>query len=267
MAADTSVAERGLQTYGTIVVIGGGCYGSYYLRQLRRGAQAGAISWSRLVLVDRDPACAVATAVRTDNGSEIAPPAELVIAEWGAFLDEWIAGAGERDAIVPSPLMPHLFFEWVARRASQRWPTRSVARAPLGGQVGTPWESAAPDGTAYVSHATWMCPVNCIEPARCPHTRGPRDWSMPDTLAAWGDGEQAAGRSRLGPFTFHCTHRAFGVGMVDAVAIRAADRAVEAAGAVGPVQAVIATASHCHGAVALLDVGPPVPPAGPMGEI
>ena len=66
-AAPEPVAERGqghearvLQRYGTIIIVGGGCYGSYYLRQLRRAAVAGAIAWKRLVVVDRDPACRVA---------------------------------------------------------------------------------------------------------------------------------------------------------------------------------------------------------------
>ena len=56
--------ERGdapeAQRYGDIVVVGGGCYGSYYVRQLRRARDAGALSWQRLVVVDRDGGCRVA---------------------------------------------------------------------------------------------------------------------------------------------------------------------------------------------------------------
>src|SRR5215210_128458 len=50
------------RSYGTIVVVGGGCYGSYYVRQLSRAAEAGALTWERLVVVDRDPNCRVARA-------------------------------------------------------------------------------------------------------------------------------------------------------------------------------------------------------------
>jgi hypothetical protein len=267
MADGTSGAEAPRRAYGTIVVIGGGCYGGYYLRQLRRAAAKGALCWRDLILVDRDPACAVSEAVPHDDGPAAAPSARLVVAEWGAFLDQWLPQSGADDALVPSPLMPHLAYEWLARRASARWPDRPVARAPLGGAVGTPWESAAPDGTAYLSHAAWTCPVNCIEPARCPHTRGPRDWSMPATLATWTERARAAGPALLGPFTFHCTHRAYGVGMVDVAALLAADAAIAAAGTQGALAALIATASHCHGAAALLTVGAPVPPTGPVGEI
>lgn len=267
MADGTSGAEAPRRAYGTIAVIGGGCYGGYYVRQLRRAAAAGALTWRDLVLVDRDPSCAVAGEVATASAPAPAPAARLVTAEWGAFLDQWLPQSGADDALVPSPLMPHLAYAWLARRASARWPDRPVARASLGGAVGTPWESAAPDGTAYLSHAAWTCPVNCIEPRRCPHTRDARDWSMPRTLAAWAERRRGAGEGLLGPFTFHCTHRAYGVGMVDVADLRAADAAIADAGTRGPVAALIATASHCHGAAALLTVGAPVPPTGPVGEI
>jgi hypothetical protein len=186
------------------------------------------------------------------------PRARIVTMDWGKFLDGWLPlGAGfGRDAIVPSPLMPHLFFEYLARRATMRSPGRVVERVPLGSAVGTPWEQAAPDGTSYVSHATWKCPINCIEPRICPHTKGDRDWTMPDTLAVWAELQRAAGRPLLGPFTFQCTHRAYGVGMVDKEPIRRADDAIRAAAEQGPVRALIATASHCHGAAAVLSIGP-----------
>jgi hypothetical protein len=45
--------------------------------------------------------------------------------------------------------------------------------------------------------------------------------------------------------------------MVDAAPIRDAERAIMAAGEAGPVRALVATASHCHGAAAMLAIGPP----------
>ncbi len=259
-------AERTALRYGTIVVIGGGCYGRYYLRQLRRAATAGAIGWERLLLVDRDPHCAATAMLAADAGSRAAPPAALQVAEWGAFLDAWLPGSRDEDAIVPSPLMPHVFYEYLERRARSRWPTRVASRVEALAAIGTPWERAAPDGTRFVSHADWICPVNCIEPARCPVTRGVRDWSMPVTIARAAPGGGTA--PRLGPFIFACTHRAYGVGMVDASAIVAADTAIAAGGQAGPVEAIIATVSHCHGAVAGLRIaGAPVPLRPRSGEI
>ncbi len=55
---------RAPQRYGTIVVVGGGCYGSYYVRQLERAVERRAPSTiERIVVVDRDPGCAVAAAL------------------------------------------------------------------------------------------------------------------------------------------------------------------------------------------------------------
>lgn len=85
---------------------------------------------------------------------------------------------------------------------------------------------------------------------------------MPETLATWADARRAAGEPLLGPFTFLCTHRAFGVGMVDRAPISEADGAIARAGATGAVRAVIATASHCHGAAAVLAVEAPRPDDG-----
>ncbi len=205
------------------------------------------------MLVDRDPRCAAADLLADQTAHAEAPAAVLHCADWGAFLDTWVPTSHAHDAIVPSPLMPHLLFEYLQRRAARRWPGRAAERVAQVAPIGTPWERAAPDGTRYVSHATWMCPVNCIEPSRCPKTRSPRDWTMPVTIARAGAGAPGT----IGPFTFHCTHRAFGVGMVDVAALVDADAAIAAAGALGPVEVMLATASHCHGAVARLRIDAP----------
>jgi hypothetical protein len=247
MVGGMSGVEAGV-AYGTIVVVGGGCYGSYYVRQLHRAREANALTWDRLIVVDRDPACAVAT-----HGG-----AEHVVADWATFFGEYLKNLepDTRDAIVPSPLMPHLLYEWLYDRARDRWPGRRVATVPLGedATVDVPWQRPGVDGTRYVSYATWMCPVNCIEPAKCPHTRGPRDWTMPAAVASLAEAERARGRPVAGPVIFHCTHRAYGVGMIDCAAVVAADSVVRAAGTAGPARVLVGTVSHCHGALSVLSI-------------
>lgn len=155
------------------------------------------------------------------------------------------------DAIVPSPLMPHLMAAWLMRRARARWPGRLVEQRPLGAEVGTPYESTGPDGTRYLSFADWICPVHCIEPLTCPVIRGPRTWELSDTLAAFSSDQGLAE-----PATFHCHHEAFGVGMFHAREARHGWRLVERAGAAGqPADVVVGTVSRCHGAVAVLHLG------------
>ncbi len=256
------VAESGVSAdYGTIVVVGGGCYGSYYVKQLGRANKAGAITWERLLVVDRNPDCLVAINGLLDqsDGSSTAPT--MITAEWSDFfrdyLGQWPAdpAARQTDSIVPSPLMPHLLYEWVRDRASERWPHRSVETVPLDGKPDTPWESAAPDGTQYVSFATWTCPINCIEPDICPHTRSERTWTMPKAMEDYVAAESREGRAIDGPLVFHCTHRAFGVGMIPVPAVVDADLVVTRTAAERASRFVIATVSHCHGAINILSVG------------
>lgn len=258
MVVDASAPDRpprvarATQRFGTIVVVGGGCYGGYYVRQLARAERAGALAWTQLLVVDRDPDCQVGQLSAAERPSAL----RLLTVEWRDFFADYLDRAGTEpdrhasDAIVPSPLMPHLMADWLGDRARARWPARRVATEPLGSAPAVPWQRAAADGTHYVSFAEWMCPINCIEPARCPHTRGERTWSLPTALAGYADAERAAGRAVEGPYVFQCAHRAFGVGMIDVRDVLAADQAIARLGArPGRTAFLVGTASHCHGAV------------------
>lgn len=267
MDATSGGERRTVQEYGTVVVVGGGCYGGYYLRQLGRAARADAVRWRRLLVVDRDPACAVAARLTASDWDDLPAP-ELVVSDWSAFFDRWLGSAAEapaeadHDAVVPSPLMPHLLFDWLLARARRRWPARSAGVEPLRRAPDTPWQRAAPDGTHFVSFAEWMCPINCIEPAKCPHVRAERSWSLPVTLRRYAEEERTMGIALAGPAVFHCTHRVYGVGMVDVRDVLEADREVARLGAAGPVELLVGTVSHCHGALNRLVVGPE--PHGPV---
>jgi hypothetical protein len=241
--------ERGpdadVQRYGDIVVVGGGCYGSYYVRQLRRARAAGAVSWERLVVVDRDADCAIA---RDAEG------VTLAVRDWGLWFAEYLAASAARhvspealvrDAIVPSPLMPHLMSHWVVSRARARWPGRGMRLVPLDGAVDVPWQRAGDDGTHYVSFATWEC------------TRGPRAWSLPPTLRAFVEMERLRGRRIDGPAVFHCAHRAYGVGMFDVGAVLEADALVARVAAGRRAEVLLGTVSHCHGALTVLELAAP----------
>ncbi len=244
--------------YGDIIIVGGGCYGSYYVRQLRRAREAGALTWARLLVVDRNAECQVA-------GD--AAGLTLVTREWGSFFAEYLGAAAARasaadaatpeDAIVPSPLMPHLMAQWVVARARARWPGRMMRMAPLAAAVDVPWQRAGDDGSHYVSFATWECPINCVEPRTCPHTRGPRAWSLPPTLRAFVETERLRGRRIDGPAVFHCVHRAFGVGMFGVREVLAADALVAQVAAGRAAEVLVGTVSHCHGALTVLELAAP----------
>jgi hypothetical protein len=240
---------------GQIAIVGGGCYGTFYAGQLLRARERGRLSYRQMTVVDRDPACRFIREIGSGDG------AELIVEEWSRFFDDWLgrslppAAAAPPDAIVPSPLMPHLMFEWLLRRARARWPGRLVEQRPLVIGPGTPYDVTAPDGTRYVSFADWLCPVHCIEPATCPMIRAPRSWEMSDALeqltARLGDHNPTAG-----PVLFVCRHRVYGVGMFDVSAVLAGDEVVARAGEEqGAVDVVVGTVSSCHGAASLLHLG------------
>ncbi|HET7553422.1 MAG TPA: hypothetical protein VFK04_19160 [Gemmatimonadaceae bacterium] len=250
-----------MQHYGTVVVVGGGCYGSYYVRQLGRAVNAGALAYDRLLVVDKDSGCRVAAELEDPARERVAgaPDPDVVVSDWSAFFeryfDEASSNGAAADAIVPSPLMPHLMYQWLLERARKRWPDRVVETRPFEGSPPMPWQYRADDGTSYVSYATWTCPINCVEPATCPHTRGPRSWSMPPGVRDYVRSERERGRELAGPAIFHCTHRAYGVGMFDTADVLEADRLVIEAGTAGAAEVLIGTVSHCHGALNVLGIG------------
>src|SRR5215472_16268367 len=147
------------QRYGTIVVVGGGCYGSYYVRQLGRARSAGAVMWQRVIVVDRDPVCTVGRSLGA--GETTTPDVELATSDWDSFFAQYLGSACQNpeaasaDAIVPSPLMPHLMFEWILARAKLHWPHRVVGTRAVAPLPEMPWQRSAPDGTRYVSFAEW----------------------------------------------------------------------------------------------------------------
>lgn len=250
-----SESEREPQSYRTIIIVGGGCYGGYYVRQLDRAARAGAVNAERLLVVDHDPNCSVRPALENS-----AIPAELVVRDWREFFDDYLTTAAADpanhalDAIVPSPLMPHLMGEWLVKRARGRFDhveTKPFTQVPL-----VPWDRAGEPGTHYVSFATWMCPINCVEPRTCPHTREERTWSLPVRLAEHA-AESRGGDSPVETAVLFCRHRAYGVGMFDTAEVIAADALIARAGEQGFADVIVGTVSHCHGALTRLVIGAP----------
>jgi len=266
------------------VIVGGGCYGTFYARQLERARARGVLTYERVLVVDRDAHCQVTRDLAPS------PDRELVVQEWDEFFDEYLSappssphplspspasGEGGRPGsaparhpreggdpvpappsyIVPSPLMPHLMFDWLRRLAMKTWPGRSITQQPLTDPVGTPYDTLAPDGTRYVSWADWLCPTHCIEPATCPVIRAPRMWEMSETAKAVVERLSLSGEV-FGPALFVTRHLTDGVGAFSVDDAVAAAELLTTTGASGrPSSLLIGTVSACHGALGLLGVG------------
>ena len=229
-----------------------------------------------MLVVDRDPAC------QLTRDLPPAPNRELVVQDWDGFFDEYLTtqssprrtpgsstpdaphsphplspspydGEGERQSyIVPTPLMPHLMFDWLRAACAALVARRSRRQEPLTEPVGTPYDTLAPDGTRYVSWADWLCPTHCIEPATCPIIRAPRTWEMADTATALV-ARLARSRAVEGPALFVTRHITDGVGAFTVGEAHAAEQMLRTAGASGqPSALLIGTVSACHGALGLL---------------
>ena len=247
-----------------IVIVGGGCYGTFYTRQLVEAKKRGKVEFRRLLVVDRNAECQAAPDLVGD------PTRELVVKDWDAFFDAYLGDAagpsreGEPSrraaeppshppsVIVPSPLMPHLMYQWLVRRARERWPTRIVESRALSEGPGTPYDVTSPDLVRYVSFADWICPTHCTEPSRCPVIRGPRTWEMREAI------EDLAARLRMpAPILFECRHQVFAVGSFSVSEVIAGDRFVAEAGSRGEeTDLLVGTVSACHGAINRLHLGP-----------
>jgi hypothetical protein len=80
---------------------------------------------------------------------------------------------------------------------------------------------------------------------------------MSETIVAYTR-RLARERPTFGPVLFVTRHRAFGVGMFDVSAARAARDVLRSAAASGdPAAIVVGTLSACHGAVSIVELGAP----------
>jgi hypothetical protein len=243
---------------GDRIVIGAGCYGTYHARQLDRARARGKLDARDIVLVDRQPA---PPAARDFAGR---PGFRFVVADWLDWLDDYLehAPSDTDDWLVPTPIGPHLMFEWLRRRAVRAAGGNRVRHVRPQALPETPYAERSPDGTGYLSFATWTCPVTCIEPAVCPATRGPKAWEMDEAVFAWARRSAAAGAPMDDVRVFRCRHHAFGISawpVAECVAARvgldrmlgAADRAADR-----PRRLAVATTSSCHGILDVLEIDP-----------
>ncbi len=220
-------------------MVSGGVAGAFYVRQLLRATAQSALVTERIVVVDRDPAC---LARRHQD-----PRLEFAVAPWADWLDAHLDALSAADQLVPYHWAPHLLVDWLRRQLE-----RASRRALRGGLpppgFGTPFERATRDGDAALSYATWPCPPACIEPALCPHTRGPKHWSLAGDLEAPRVGFDDA-------IVFRSLHLLHGVGTIPVREILAARDRVLSSPA-GERRLLVATASHCHGLATTLTVRP-----------
>lgn len=238
------------------LVIGGGCYGSFYTRQLLRGADR--IGFDKLHVVDHDANCRVFSEYRH---AEPALRQKLVFHEsdWKVFLKSYFdlllrryeAGEEIGDQYAPPCLAPHILFELFLEKAKEEFPkiefrsgcSGEAAVSPARTAIGTPVDIALPTGSRALSFATWTCPHSCIEPPTCPHTRGPKDWDMKTYLIEYFQKQKIDSVHFL-----QCLHYAMGVGTIPLKSVvEEYLKFREVIRVPGTHLSTVATVSSCHG--------------------
>jgi len=230
-------------------VVGGGCFGSQYVRWLLRARSLGMLEFEGIRAIDRDPACRLLREGPRD------PALEVWREDWidyfqGTLLRGLKEPAYERDHWVPSPLSPHILFLGWMRAVQALRPELRFGEKPFRETVPTPVQIPLQSGSLAVSFAEWKCPVNCIEPSTCPKIQAPRDWDMKTALEGYF-GPQGANRSA---HVLQCRHLVHGVGTIPWRAILGEFRRT-----LGDLESkrtgelAVATVSGCHGLIGLAD--------------
>lgn len=238
-----------------MIVIGGGGVGAVAVRQILRACAASRLRTSRVVVVDRRDDCAAAALVSLGNVETGTPEVRLDVAEWSPWLAANLGHASPDDHLVPYHWAPHLLLQWLVGEVGKAGGT--AVREGLVPARGLPFEATTSAGDRALSHADWMCPPLCIEPEVCPHTAGPRHWSLCGELAG-----PPSRNTTLEPIVFPCLHLTDGVGTVPVALVLQAARRLVSGLHDGPRTYLVATASHCHGLAARLAVGHGLEAAG-----
>lgn len=225
----------------TCWVIGGGCYGSGYIRQFRKAHARGKMPPSRWVVLDRDSHCRAVEEFRPDD------PLTFRTGQWRDLLADILATeARPHDYIIPSPFQGTLVADWLADEARRAGRTLlPLAMEEVG--EGLRFEQAGAEfHVRYVSYAGWTCPVHCIEPPKCPAIRAPKAWDLRDSMAAYARARDFT----LLPFT--CLHWLYGVGVTPVQEFLDARERLRH----GPAgRLLVASMSTCHGALSAWELG------------
>lgn len=209
-------------------VIGAGRFGKRALNELLARKRS-----AHIVLVDR--CCDALAGIREAR-------VRTVCMDGADFLDRMLLDGGRPDWIIPA-LPVHLAFEWVRRRIEK---TGRIERLPVPPSLERSLPNVWPGrkGELFVSHADFICPPDCLEPAgTCTVTGRPRPANLYDVLG----GLSAQG---LQTVVLRSRQLSAGTGGYRPKALFAALEGVEKARS----DVLLATACRCHGVLQIFRV-------------
>lgn len=226
-------------------VVGGGCYGTQYVKWLLRARRLQMVDFEKIVSVDRDPRCRLS--------GDLPAEASVVLAnrDWVDYLTGYLRDHLENvdaaeDQWVPSPLSPHLIFESFIAAARFFHPGLEFHKIKFHENTPPLVQIPLASGDRAVSFAEWICPVNCIEPARCPAIHALRTWDMKSALENYFKQASSPLRST---HVLQCRHLVHGVGTIPMGDILGEFNKLLEALSQGRKEVVVATTSGCHGLI------------------
>ncbi len=225
--------------------VGGGCFGSQYAHWLLRARDLGWLEFSEIRLIDRDPHCLWQQKARGSVG------VQLQVQDWTDYLADYLVthlqdSEARRDHWIPSPLSPHLLLLGFLAAARRLYPQYDWALEPFRENLSIPVIFPLDAGPLAVSFAQWQCPVNCIEPKRCPAIQQERNWDMKNAL----DGAFAQKGEEYSWHVLQCQHLVHGVGTIPMEKIfHEFESLLQKIAEENLTKIIVATVSGCHGLI------------------
>jgi hypothetical protein len=136
---------------------------------------------------------------------------------------------------------------------SEKFPKCLVELKPFHADFQTPFlHKSENDAIWAMSYATWMCPSECAEPAKCPHIEAPRDWdffsSLPRLMENYPDSEYDKHLFGCEPLYAEISHIPLSTIVTE---IKNLIARIEKS---PPKHIIVATHSHCHGILGHVEV-------------
>lgn len=217
----------------SIYVLGGHKLSLSYIEKLFQARDEKIISFDQLHFIDPNTACAV-TAKKISG-------IHFIQKSYVNALSDLLPCLGPADLLIPDHTAPHVLFQLFIDLLQKEG--KKVEVLPFTENLGTPYRKNFDSGVCAVSYATWMCPVDCDEPAICPHTQSARTWDFLKRFAEFKPQDASI-------HPFHAQQLAYGVAQIPAMQIKNEWRKLQSAIQGDPKHSfIVATFSHCHGIV------------------
>lgn len=164
-------------SHGRIYIFNGHRLSLSYFYKLKNARDEAKLECGEIFCLSGDP---------TDQAHRDLSAQNLISASPSQFLLDCALGLrsfDHADSIIPDHTAKHILLMAYMDITREILPEAHVELAPLELNLTTPFMHKSDNNAIWaMSHATWMCPPDCDEPAVCPHIQNSRTWDFFDSL-------------------------------------------------------------------------------------